>query len=361
MAIYLTTFIISCILLFQSQHSKKKWNIWAILGILIPCFIASFRSTHVGTDTGMYKYIYDNCKDLSIKVFFSQNVLNVESFYYFSSIIGKNITGFSSLLFIYEFLNVYFLYDVTYKLRNHISIWLVFFLFYMMLFSYSLNIMRQITSVMYVLWLSGFLISKHNLKYIFGCLIGISFHSTIILGGLLIWLVYKVYVSEGKKQKIYMISSIVGCIFFYFTLNQIGNILSLFNGSEVAKYSGYLDDNTSYIGKTDLCVRLIFLLTVIISFTNKIINKSLFKALFVLLFFELCLILCGVTSTVIFRLALYVTAFDIVVIPYILHSKRFKKSTSVLLNIVLICFSLTYWLYTVYLNGTNEIFPYTIQ
>lgn len=359
MAVYIITFALSCILLFQSQHLKRKWNIWSISGLILPCIVASFRSTDVGTDTEMYHYIFESCRELTLHDFISNNNLNVEIFFYFASQLGKKISGFSFVLFIYQGLNVYFLYDISYSLKKSLSIWIVFLLYYIFLYSYSLNIVRQITCVMYVVWISKFLVQNNRMKFILGCILGFIFHSTVIVGGGIVWMCYLIYNTTGFKQKQYIFISICGMIVFSIIISKLADFLTLAEIGQTARYGNYLGKDTSYIGKTDLLVRIIFLTLIVYLGSTGRIRKNLFYSFAILLYFEIILFFCGKYSNVIFRLSLYPTAFDILIVPYLINLKIFKRYSQLILKTSLIIFGTVYWIYTIVLNNTNDIIPYS--
>lgn len=357
---YIIFFLLSCTFLFQAQKQNKKWNIWAIIGLLIPTLLASLRNENVGTDTGMYLYIYNSIKDWTITDFTTTKAANVELFYYFTSIISKQLTGFSSLLFIFQALNVYFLYSTSYRLKKHLSISLVFFLYYIFLYSYSLNIMRQITAVMYIVWLSKYLIEGKCKIYIIGSILGIFIHSTAILGGFFVWICYKVYSASSNKRLKYFIFACAGIILLYFIFSKISSLLTLIDVGEYARYGNYLTNESSYIGKSDLLIRFIFLILIIYISSKKLLSKKQKYSFIVLLFLEIILIICGKYSPVIFRLSLYATAFDILIIPYMLNLKKITYYSRVFFKTGLILTCCFYWWYTIVLKGTNDTIPYII-
>lgn len=357
---YIISFLLSCAFLFQAQKQNKKWNIWAIIGLLIPILLASLRNENVGTDTGMYLYIYNNIKDWTITDFTTTKAANVELFYYFTSIIGKQFTGFSTLLFIFQALNVIFLYSTSYRLKDYLSISLVFFLYYIFLYSYSLNIMRQITAVMYILWLSKYLAEGKCKYFIIGSILGVFIHSTAILGGFFVWVCYKIYSVSTNKRPRYFTFACVGIVFLYIIFNKISSLLTLIDIGEYARYGNYLENESSYIGKTDLLIRFIFLILVIYVSSKRLLSKKLTYSVIVLLFLEIMLIVCGKYSPVIFRLSLYATAFDILVIPYLLNLNKITYHSRVFFKTGLILTCCFYWWYTIVLKGTNDTIPYIV-
>lgn len=357
---YLISFLLSCTFLFQAQKQNKKWNIWAIIGLLIPTFLASLRNENVGTDTGMYLYIYNNIKDWTITDFITTKAANVELFYYFTSIIGKQFTGFSTLLFIFQALNVIFLYCTSYRLKDYLSISLVFFLYYIFLYSYSLNIMRQITAVMYMLWLSKYLIEGKSKLFIIGSILGILIHSTAILGGFFVWVCFKIYSVSANIRIKYFTFACVGIIILFLIFSKLGSLLALIDVGEYARYGNYLENESSYIGKSDLLIRFMFLILVIYVSSKKLLSKKLTYSFIVLFFLEIMLIVCGKYSPVVFRLSLYATAFDILIIPYLLNLKKITYYSRVFFKIGLILTCCFYWWYTIVLKGTNDTIPYII-
>lgn len=358
MFFYLFIYTLSCLCIFQGQRTKLKWNIFSILGILIPTIVAAQRGEMVGTDTTTYLWLYNAASILSFDEFLSSNRVSVEPFFYLSSLIGKYFTGFSTVCFIYQGLGLVFLYLVAYKFRKHLEIALVFFLYFTLIFPYSLNIMRQVLAMLYLLWLGTFLLKNKWIKFIFFGLCGIVIHSSIIAGILIILWCYWIYISSPKIQKRLIWLSIIGFCGLAILLRQIGPILSMLDVGELSRYGNYIEKGSSYLGKTDLVVRLAFLTLYLWAIRKKIINKSLGITASILIGFESILIICGSLATVIFRLSLYCTVIDILFIPYILYSKKFSYQSRNLAQWLLMGISTIYWWYTMVLNGTNETIPY---
>lgn len=361
MLFYLFLFSISCLLLFQGQKSSAKWNIWTILGLFLPTFFSAIRGENVGTDTPTYLFLYEASNVLTFEEFLTSNRISVEPFYYFASKIGSYLTGFSTVMFIYQGLTVFFLYLTAYKFRTHLKIALVFFLYFTFIYPYSLNITRQVLVMMYLIWLGTFLIKGHPWIFIIGCVGGIFIHSSIAVGAIIIYWVVLIYKSNSRKHRILMWISAIGIAGMIILIRKLTPLLELLDIGEMARYGNYVAKAHSYIGKTDLVIRLLIFAILVWSYRKKIIDKKFYNAAIVLVAIEVMLIISGEVTIVIFRLALYCTCIDLMIIPYILQSNRFSRPSRLLAQWLTIGIALGYWWYTMVLRGTNETIPYYIM
>ena len=362
MLFYLFLFSISCLLLFQGQKSSAKWNIWTILGLFIPSFFAAIRGEYVGTDTPTYLFLYESSNLLTFDEFLISDRISVEPFFYLCSKIGYYLTGFSTTMFIYQGLTVFFLYEAAYKFRNHLNIALVFFLYFTFIFPYSLNITRQTLAMMYLLWLGTYLVRGKKYVFILGSLLGILIHSSIVAGAIIFywcWFIYKI--ENNKKRKIYFSLSIIAIGGLILVFQKLTPILQLMEIGEMARYGHYIEDGRSYVGKTDLILRILFLVILFLCANVRIVSNKFFYTITILLGIEMMLIFCGSITKVIFRLALYCTCIDILVVPYLLMSKRFNRNSRLLAQWSMVVIGLVYWWYTMVLRGTNETIPYYIM
>lgn len=324
----------------------------------MPTLFAAMRGSEVGTDTPTYYYLYLLVNQLTFSQFLEGTRISVEPLYYFCSRLGEYLTGFSTLLFIYQGLSILFLYNVAYRFRKYLNIALVFYLYFTFIFPYSLNIMRQILAVMYILWLSTYLLENKPTKFIIGSLAGIIIHSSIIVGMIIYFWIYLIYRASENKRIIYIALSLIGMAGAIFILKRLEVIFGSLGIGELARYSNYLENGDSYLGKTDLVIRFIFTACLVLGLKFKFITKRVFWPLFILLLIEMLLIFYGTMATVIFRLALYCTAADIIIIPVLGKSTILNKESRILTQWLIVFFATVYWWYTMVVHNTNETIPY---
>ena len=61
MSLYLIIFGISTFLFWIGSKQKSKWNLFALLAIILPCYLAAHRGIGIGTDTETYYNLYEQC------------------------------------------------------------------------------------------------------------------------------------------------------------------------------------------------------------------------------------------------------------------------------------------------------------
>ncbi|EOX4846106.1 EpsG family protein [Vibrio alginolyticus] len=162
-------FTLSVALFFSRCDEKTKVFIYFSI-VLVISFVIGFRIPEVGTDTISYINIFSYPGNYR-EPLFSEFILLLKSF------------GMTSEYFIFlmTFLNVAILHYAGYKWNNrNILILLYFFSSTYVLYSFSLNIMRQGIAISISI-LSAYLVyRKKYLASIFLCLMALVFHSTAV-------------------------------------------------------------------------------------------------------------------------------------------------------------------------------------
>ena len=352
-------FLSSSFCFYLGQRQGRKWNLAVFLGILFPSMLAAYRDSAVGTDTEMYKYIYNNIINWRWGDFFGTDIANVEAFYFLSSKIGSVLGGFSVVLFIYQFLNVLFLYLVCFRYRKYTAIWLCFLMYYCFFFPYSLNIMRQVTAVFYLLWICKYLFKEEYFKYCIGVLIGVAFHSSIVLGGTFIWIIYYSFKLPNRKKLWFILGYVVLLIVLFIGFRNIGYLLEYLPIGRLSKYANhYIGAQSAYISNTDILYRVFFFLIIWFTLRFNNVSKKYRTTYIILAITEIILICLGIYNESLYRLALYITAFYLLIIPVALKMTPFTSSSKLLVNTLWVMMCIVYWWYTMVYRNTNETIPY---
>ena len=238
--IYCIMFLISLIFIYIGTKLEKKNKIFAyvfeIIGILLPCLLAAFRATTIGTDTDVYvTKIFDAaCKEQNGFIHFIQhpNSKVKEILYlsitYISAKISSNV---GVLLFINELLVIAPVF-IALKRKNKgngNALLLGMFLFYTFFYNMSLNIARQSIAISFTILAFSF-IDENKIKFIALGIVAFLFHRTaIILAPIFILYIFldndKIKDKNKVNTKIFiLISLVLGIIFFKQILNSLVNM-----------------------------------------------------------------------------------------------------------------------------------------
>lgn len=359
MLFYLICFGCSCVLLYQGSKNKVKWNLPSIMGLLIPTLLAAFRSNDVGTDTAMYHTMYKLATD-SGKGFIEYLITDSEIYFYLIANLSKYIGGIWFVFFTYQAVNLLCIYYISWHFRKRIAIWLVFWLYFCLLFPYSLNIMRQITAVCYILYLTIFLIENQKRKFYIGALLSIGFHASAVIGAFFVWIIF--YLTSLNKNKRYIMFILFTCLIgfiygFYLKLTPFLGILG------IEKFNGYAEgygqlSNSSYISITDLTFRLFIIMVIWFTSVTKIIKSHVTYLYALIITGELGFMMLGLYNGFLFRVALYLTVFHLFLLPFISESKNLTEYSRRIVKSIIVIMGLVYWYWVFANNGTCETIPY---
>ena len=242
MKAYLIVFCFAILFIILSEKSfrkdkKNKGFFYIILSLFAVCFVAGVRNLDVGIDIKYYLQ----------RIFFlfsmeSKNILSVYKetgveigFVTYIGIVSltKNI---NFVFFMVEFLVAAPIYYIAYKKRKESSMILTIIIFLLTIYCRSLNIMRQsIACSLVMLSLYFFEQGKNNKAFVW-CLIATLFHSSAIIGTVVLFISY-----ICRKQKKIRINVIIGIVTLIILLLPIFSTVLKY----IPKYSRYL--NTMYL------------------------------------------------------------------------------------------------------------------
>lgn len=213
MAIYLITFSLSSFLLMLAEKGKGKKitkEVLVFLGLLLPILLACMRKVGIGTDTKVYtsvlydaalnsnsffdylgKYVYSNFQNKAV----TKWEIGYNLVVYFSTRLTGSIQG---VFFFTHALIIGFIYKGLEKIEGNFSISFSMFLFYLLFYGTSLNLMRQWMAIS-ILFYGFHYLQKGNIKkYIFTVVTATLFHNSGIIGVLILLLYF--YLESEKKN-----------------------------------------------------------------------------------------------------------------------------------------------------------------
>ena len=370
--IYLSTFLVSLIFIhfgnqmmyvsFRGDSRKGQFKFYGIIcviiGVLIPCILASVRDITVGGD--VKAYVTSN--------FVSSKLLISNGFwYYFENMPKDTEIGFAYILYLGNIFNSlglsFFLielfiiipvYIFLVKIRAQSSVTLGMATFYFLSYNFSLSGMRGSIAMSLLLLAYYYLNEKKYKVAIPIILLAILFHNSAILLSVLYFVIAKLQkLKYGNIVKIMSLSFIV--VLFLFT-DKILSLLVSIAGFASARYVFYL---STYIGagsisdipSTDLICKLA-LIAIIYSWQHKYKKYTFGNLPF--LYFALIGRLFVLFNAIFYesmRIAFY---FDMFLIPYAasIYSCPIKrKFDRCVVSTIVILPSFLYWLYFIMYKG----------
>lgn len=384
MAIYIISFIISCICMKISEKYKKNRGVYLIFlffALCIPCLIAGLRLYLVGTDTNVYvkplfRFATNTENYLRFLTLSWQGVNemkyvdNFEKGFSLLVYVMAKITGnFQLLLFIIHILIILPLYFGLKKFKSlENSKWFAMLVFYLMFFNTSLNAIRQYIGIAWVFWGTSCLLNEEDgkIKFFLSILVACLFHNASILG-LVIYLIYLIigYNKKEKKVVVKMSQYVFSINTFVILFLIIFSILLISNSTLIAKildflnlsyYGNYINGNVHFALSSIIEMLPIILLLIL---CGKKFIKKYDNAYFLIINYLLNYIIAQLSSVNIYaqRIGFIFSIFNIVFFAELVDSFE-KKTYKTLFKILLIIYMLIFWYYNFVIEGRGETIPY---
>lgn len=380
MYIYLITFIFSCLSLFvfEKFNGKVKY-IFLFIGIFLPAFLAGCRADIIGTDVRNYvepiqiyasgmsrftEYINGNIVLLSGDAF-SRIEKGYSTFVFLISRINKSL--FLNL-FITQFLIIGLTVIGLVKFKKYINISLSFsmFLYYMLFFNISLNLVRQSIAMAIIFCAFPFLLENKWLQFLISIFIATLFHRTAIIG-LIVFILYLVLIRDVQIRKIkfgektlcikwkQLISGFIvllAAIILIGSSSILNPILHLLN---LSNFGLLYSKGFGSFSLSQTLIRLPFLFLLIFSW-KKMENDNLKYFYFVLTVIDILFSQMSGGSSIILRISYYLSIFYIYAIPN--EIEVWSSRRRIMLQGIFIIGCLSYWYYMFVLNNYNETVPF---
>lgn len=351
---YLTVFSLSLFLMYISDKKSDiiPMNYLIILSFSIPIIVTGLRY-NVGTDFFSYVEIFDYVAQMRLTEISNYYLeIGASLIIYLSS---KLNLGYSGMFLSFAIITYSLVYLSIRKKDNKL---LIYYLFFMLLFAPSLNIMRNVVSVLcFVLVIEFFEEKKYTGLFLFFT-IGFLFHKTILIT--LVYLaIYIFFKSNINSRKKYLLSSIffaIAILTSFFTNKILIPMFTFFNIDSV-----YLS-----IESTKNYSFLLYILPPLLPvmfFFRKINTFDKFEKekLFFYLFSYLTSIPIQVIGVSIYsfdRFAIYPMSLQLFLIPYLISLSKKYKYNHKKITLYYISWYLLYFIVMFIIKNGNGIVPY---
>ena len=375
---YLLCFTLSSVFTGCASYFKKKnrllFLIISIIAILFPCVLAGARDYSIGSDVLIYgNHIFNNSLSLSFTEYMKTDA---EFLYLILVYVCSHICP--NLFFQYFIIEAIIFVPIYITLQRDESCryaWLGIAVYFLVLFPYSLNLLRQSIAVSIVLYSLHFVLN-HKLKwFILSVFIAVMFHKTAIIA-LLIYPVFLLIQGEDHKiktntkiSKIQKFATKHGTtvswlmiIVSFFVLTQLNRIISAFYMFDNESYSYFYDRLGGQVSLLNVFIQIFLLIPVFLIY---LINNKYYsykdnnlKVLFTLTAMGLVLYQARIISTEMYRVSMYFFVFLPVFIEKTINLKG-KQSRRWLNAFIILFFAVIYFVYFFVNCKWNKIYPYT--
>ena len=295
--------------LAEKYFKKNKKSIaifFCIIAILIPSIIAGIRHISVGVDGEVYIEPYFNTyKSFSIfDVITQSSSFNLEILFGFILYLGSQISSNPNIVFfIIQLIITIVLFITAFKTRKKLNMTMFMTVFALVIFAKGLNIMRQTIGISFFILSLYYMFNDKRIKTITFFLIGLLFHSSVAILGIIYLLYYINKKTKNNKQRIIQIV-LISSITMILAMNINRIILALAqNGIIPARYYNYIqnveavDFNFSWLMYNGLLMCLAFLIYKKTSHKNShlenVQNFTLFESTFIGILLLISMLLIG--------------------------------------------------------------------
>lgn len=345
---YLILAIIVAVITEISFKVKSKFIriICGILAILIPTFFFSVRYG-IGTDYFNYLALYsDVYNGIDIKIEWAYK--------YLSKFVASFGGSIEVLFFIVSLIMILFIYLTLKDNHKIISPGVGMFVFMLLYYQYSFNIMRQMIAASIILYSIKYIKDRKFIKFMLFIFIASGFHIT----ALIMVPIYFLYELLGKKKR-KLISSITFLIALVVVLSLDKILIPILNRFEsLQQYIWYLEIKSSVDPDLGFILYELPILFLGVYLYKKMErsekNFNIYFSIYILgIIFEFSKL---IGSDHISRLSINFEIVLVLLIPYFIRILNNRKE--LFISWLLLCYVVFQWWYSFIYLGNTETYPY---
>ena len=370
---YLLTFAVSLLLMCLSGYCRGALKLLLLaVSLLLPCLVAGFRDISIGTDTSAYAiWTFESASRNGLRPFLeSYASLSAAGFNLFSWVIANWSCSFGIYLGAIE---LAFLLPVFIAIRHYFPNreWPGMAVVYLLMFTGSMNLMKQSIAIGFVFLSSVFADEKRPIPFLLCIAMGILFHQTAVIG----LLVYPLFLTVARPLQLNGASKWRSLILVTIALIAI-SLVFVFGKRLIATFS-FLKDSYQYqvghVGEGGLQVSYLVLAVLLfvswwtcrpfdVDGQNSVSSvgylsreHARYDSFFALSLLGCALMQLDVVSLSLGRFGYYLVPFvGLFLAKLYVEGNRMSRMVSVLLLICLVVFFVRAFI----ILGGNQVYPY---
>lgn len=384
---YILCFSLSCYFTkvaskYKNKNKKMEYIVFSVLAVLFPCILAGVRDATVGTDMGVYGNITFY---RSLQMDFQDYIISRGGEYLYLIVVYLCSHSLGTLQFQYfvlQAITIIPIYCTLQREKENRFTWFGMLVYYLMLFPYSLNLMRQCIAIAFLFWGFKYVQERNLRKYILVALIATLFHTTAAVG----LVVYPVYVlmctisedlfklswyNRHSNSLVVKIANKYGKVLSWaiilmtiILLTQFSKLVTLLYQFSAEDYSHFYNQLQSY---SKLPIIREYIILSIPFFIIYFLNRKYYdhvendiRALFTLSAMGIILYQAAKISAETYRVSLYFHIFLPLFVMKLLYYKKNAKERLIWMSIMFVCLIL-FW--NTFFIGEKwcQIYPYTSE
>ncbi len=331
-----------------TQTSRPHRLFW-LLSFLVPFLLSSLR-WNVGTDYATYISLYEAINNISTSSQFFSQLAQVEPLYVLMNMLVKAV--FNSPLpvfFISALLLLGFVYRSLEDYHQHLSVMLAVFVFLFLMFSASLNIMRQMIAVAIVFFATRYIFRHEYKKAAVFLAIAVLFHYSALF-------ILPFWLFRGTKRyerniRIILFSSLILMFIFGSVFGSVFDRLRYLYLQQTVSQP----DTTLRIGL--LLLRAPLIVPVLIFRKRLIAHDERNYYWIILIVFELVFSYLGYILDILNRFSLYFAVSWIVLLPALVRCMP-TRAAQYRMGAYVIFVSIGLWVFNTAISNFGEVLPY---
>lgn len=345
--IYTSIFVFSSLF---AEYSSKLKNVFAriflgFVSIIIPAYFAGIRYG-IGTDYFPYVGIFNLIKsgrETRHEIGFS--LLNR-----LVALIGGNE---HHLFFLMSFITIFFIYINLTKNKKDISVGLGMFVFLLLYYNQSYNIMRQIAAMAIVLYSFNFIFEKKFLKFFLILLLATSMHIIAIV----VLPFYYIFNYAGNKNRFIRTMIYILVFIAIYNFETLLNIVSQYF-IDFSYYNRYTSDEEARFGIGVFVLNAPFFIPGILYNKRLTTYSKKFSLYFFILTIGFLIRFIGyLGSDYIGRLADLFFISNVMIIPYYFRVLK-RSDLEYVIKYGVLLFIIINWIYLYIILGRHGTVPY---
>lgn len=344
--------------LMNVNAKKNQYHIWFVVGMLVMMTLVALRGTSIGNDTEEYRNIFFKVNNDSS---YLSSARYEAGYLYLNRFIGY-ITDEPQVLFVilagFQY-TVFTWFILKYSDDLAFSLILVFIL----IFSSSMNIVRQVTAMAFILIGADRLLQKRTIRSFIWLTVAVFFHFSSII-----------FLAIPLMSYIKFNRIIALCLLIAVLICTTTDVLYIISSKLFPKYAHYFSGSYADSGRLAILYQTLRngVLFAISYYGVKLLQKDGIQVLYKrskiesdrqnnltlwCSFFCFIGIIFGFRLNLVDRIVAYVVSFYVIVLPN--SMKKMNSKTRMIIKLLIIVISLVYMITVqVYRPSWNRIYPY---
>ncbi len=357
--------ILLCYLLQYKCTKNRSKKILFILLILMLSFVGGFRGLNIGTDVSVYgeKYFNLAVNSSSFSSYFKIFSFAEYGYLLVNYIVSRFTSNINIFLFVLQLMCNTLVLLTLKRYQEKSPLWMSYTAYFCFFYGMTFNIMRQSCALAIIFFAIKYLEEKKWIKYFIMVYLAFVFHSTAIIAGVLIFLIFIICNIKHNIKKLIIYLMIIMLLFSIFFIKDIIGLFYHFGIITERIYNYifiYLNENIN-ISWGESIFRIIFMIFVLLTSINNIekINFNYFLMISMItefILFQLKTVISYADRFSFYfgymNLLLFSQCFNILTIK--VNSKRINKALFIIL-------CLSYFIYKYIILGSCEIYPYNFN